>query len=133
MVAQTCTECGKRKNVEKNFTEDAAICNKCILRKCIICQQRKHVQDYYKENNTTCKKCTITLTSNRRKVGIVSLHDKVDKILDTQGSMLEKQESYAKQLRKQMALLQDLIEKVDSMDKEMAKLTKRVKKITMDQ
>jgi phage I-like protein len=119
--------------VEKNFTEDAAICNKCILRKCIICQQRKHVQDYYKENNTTCKKCTITLTSNRRKVGIVSLHDKVDKILDTQGSMLEKQESYAKQLRKQMALLQDLIEKVDSMDKEMAKLTKRVKKITMDQ
>jgi phage shock protein A len=57
---------------------------------------------------------------------MVSMHDKVDK-------MLERQQTCVEQLTKQMAVMQDLANKVARMDKEMAKLTKKVKKITMDQ
>lgn len=134
MSSRKCTQCDKRRDVETYFTEDSTTCNKCALRKCAVCQQRKDVnKEYYKSNPTTCKKCAVVLAGNRRKVGIVSLHDKVEQILEKQDTMLKKQESYVRQVTKQMAILQDLAEKVDSMDKEMAKLAKKIRKMTVDQ
>jgi hypothetical protein len=126
MSTRKCVECGKRKDVEKDFGNGSAMCNKCTLRKCTVCQERKDVKNYYKSNPTTCKDCVTILVSNRRRVGMVSMHDKVDK-------MLERQQTCVEQLTKQMAVMQDLANKVARMDKEMAKLTKKVKKITMDQ
>jgi hypothetical protein len=125
--------CNKRKDVEKGFGNIKDICKKCTMQKCRVCQQKKDVTDYYKSNPTTCKECAVTLAANRRKVGIVSMHEKVEKILEKQEDILNKQQSYNKHITKQIAILQDLAEKVERMDKEMAKLTKKVRKITMDQ
>lgn len=58
------------------------------IAKMTVCQEREHATEYYK-SNPTCKKCAIILTGNRRKVGIVSMHEKVDKMLEKQDNMLK--------------------------------------------
>lgn len=102
-------------------------------KKCVECKVRKETEDFYKTNPTTCKKCAVALAATRRKVGLVSMHDKIDKILEKQDKILKSHQSYVKQLKKQVAIVQDLAEHVENMDKEISKLTKKVRKLTMDQ